>query len=84
MPRVSGSVFEQVTLRDYFGLRGEIFCMTVYISDNTIFLFTESALYTVSPSGTTALLSGDEHSNGFADDCRALARYSGPRGMALD
>jgi len=83
-PRVSDSLYDKVTQHDYFGLPGEIFCMAVDISDNTIFLFTESALYTVSPSGTTALLSGDEHSNGFADGCRALARFSGPRGMALD
>jgi len=59
-------------------------CMTIDPSDNTMLLFTNSALYAVSSSGTTSVVSGDETVIGFADGGRGEARYNSPCGMTLD
>jgi len=83
-PRVSTGLLPVVTQHDYWGIQYEIYCITFDMLDNTTFVFTQNALYMVTPNGSTALVSGDEHVSGFADGMRDEARYDGPRGMALD
>jgi len=58
--------------------------MTIDPSDNTTFLFTNTALWAVTSSGTTSIVSGDENVIGFADGARGEARYDGPSDMTLD
>jgi len=83
-PRVSTALLPQVDQQDYFGVPGEIYCLTFDTTDKITYAFTRNALYIVAVNGTTALVSGDEYESGFADGMRAEARYDGPRGMVLD
>jgi len=84
-PRLSTSSLQQeVTTHEYHGIPGDIYCMAMDVEDNITFLFTDSALYTVTASGTTAVLCGDEHESGFSDGRRCDVRFCGPRAMLLD
>jgi len=84
-PRLGTSSLQQeVTTHEHHGIPHSICCMAMDAEDKITFLFTESALYTVTASGTTALLCSDEHQSGFSDGARCQVRFSGPAGMLLD
>ena len=58
-------------------------CSLAVDSDGTIFVGTESALYTISPAGRLALLAGSEHEKGFRDGQGSQARFNIPRDLAV-
>ena len=59
-------------------------CSLAVDTDNTIFVGTESALYTISPAGRLALLAGSEHEKGFKDGQGSQARFHIPRDLAIE
>ena len=78
-PRLSTSSLQQeVTTHEYLGIPGHILSMTMDAEENTTFLFTDSALYTVTASGTTAMLCGHEYEHGFSDGPRCDVRFRCP------
>ena len=60
-------------------------CSLAVDTDNTIFVGTESALYTISPAGgRLALLAGSENERGFKDGQGSQARFNIPRDLAIE
>ena len=80
------SLQQVVSTHDYEGIPScqHIYCMTIDVEDNTAFLFSRSALYTVAASGATAVLCGKENKIGYSDGMRRHALFDGPRQMVLD
>jgi hypothetical protein len=59
-------------------------CSLAVDSDGTVFVGTESALYTISLVGRLSLLAGSEHEKGFCDGQGSQARFNIPRDLAVE
>lgn len=68
----------------YEGMGGAPILCAIEDTDSTKIFCTKSALYAISPNGSTAMVAGHESETGHVDGARGQVRFNNPYAMVID